>query len=128
MFVHLLAPFSIISIGVVHTNGSHDVEVELETSSALGKEIILHAAFETPFAKAFLIEDAQVERLVVPFLKTLVGKIDEDNEAFLLSDEFVGRIVFAVGATTRTSTHHIALTYGGLSLQCIYIRVGVATC
>ena len=125
--VNLVAALAVVGVGTVHTDGTHHVEVEFETPSALRQEVVLDRALEASLAETYLVEDAQVERLVVALLELLVGEVGKDDETFLATYELVGGILLAVGTATRTSTpHSFGLRGGSLCLECLDGRGGVA--
>ena len=125
--VNLAAALAVVGVGTVHTDGTHHVEVEFETPSALRQEVVLYRALEASLTESNLVEDAQVERLVVALLELLVGEVGKDDETFLAAYEFVGGILLTVGTATKTSApHSFGLRGGSLCLECLDGSGGVA--
>ena len=84
---------SIVARVVFQRHGPHHIERQVELTTALGTEVVVHAALESLFAgEARLVDNAVVECRVVALFKLLVGEFHQDDQALLLA-----RVVVAGG-------------------------------
>ena len=111
----------IFIVGRHHVRAFH-VEGEVETSVALGEEIVFHAAHKSVAgAESLFVHHVGVERVVVAVLKLLVRELGKENEATLTAQKLVANASHTLGACVGDGAEL------GAALACLFLE-GVGRC
>ena len=100
--IRIVFVIPIVCLVLLHRNGSHDVESQVELPFALGQEVVAHRTLETPIVVEILdVGDFVVAIPGMLYPESNILEVDQNDESLLLA------LVIAHGtsvATTRSQT------------------------
>ena len=75
---------TIISLLLADRNRSEYIKIKQKLPTALISEIVGHGTDKGSFMKILSAKDLLIEGVVMPLLKSIVGKVHQDDNAFML--------------------------------------------